>query len=156
MHRHCSGEPPKPPGPPSPPGPAPPAPPGSGSPLVLLNGSRCLDGSPAGYYFQPAAPTGRPGSSSSWAFYLHGGGACADEPSCTQRANSQLGSSTDWPRAVVLGAGKGAGDVMISNSSAANPDFWDWNHVYIPYCSGDTHAGQRTAATADTYGLYFR
>ena len=50
--------------------------------LSLLDGTHCLDGSMAGYYFN-AAPGG---SSDSWVIFMQGGGACATQADCDQRA----------------------------------------------------------------------
>ena len=45
-------------------------------------GGRCLDGSPAGYYY--GAPSGN--GIHKWSIYLKGGGACYTEESCKKRA----------------------------------------------------------------------
>ena len=44
--------------------------------------------------------------------------------------------------------------IAFMSTDPRNP-FRDWNLVFVPYCSGDMHAGQRTVATPDTYHLYF-
>ena len=108
----------------------------------LDNGGRCLDGSPAGFYIQTANTT----MTSTWVIFLQGGGACADEVKCTQRAKTKIGSSTHWedgnrPKAFQL---------------TKDPDFAGANHVFVPYCSGDEHVGTRTNATAETFGFYFQ
>jgi len=41
---------------------------------------------------------------------------------------------------------------LLSKNSTFNP-FWDFNHVYLPYCTGDTHTG--TQVQRNGYGLYF-
>lgn len=110
---------------------------------VSTMGAACLDGSPAAYYFAPS-PNGR----SEWVFYLQGGGACEDETQCSERARTHLGSSTNYTATV-------AGEMIYSGDETANPDFHDSNRVYVPYCSGDTHRGTRTAASAETFGLHF-
>jgi len=38
-------------------------------------------------------------------------------------------------------------------SSEQNPDFYNWNKVILPYCSGDLHAGTRNES--DSSGYYF-
>jgi hypothetical protein len=45
-------------------------------------GGRCLDGSPAGYYYGPPSGTG----SGKWSIFLKGGGACYTEEDCKKRA----------------------------------------------------------------------
>ena len=139
------------------PGPSPPGPSPSGYDLkkVLLDntaaetaiGGRCLDGSPAGYYYGP--PSGTEGSNK-WSIFLHGGGACSTEETCKQRAlmKNGLGSSTFW-RDGEFGGG------FTSNSSKVNPDFYDGHRVFVPYCTGDVHSGTRQSATNETWGLWF-
>ena len=34
-------------------------------------------------------------------------------------------------------------------------DLWDFNHVFIPYCTGDLHSGTVTEPSEETFGLYF-
>ena len=64
---------------------------------------------------------------------LEGGGACFDAASCRQNA-ANLGSQQRQ-----LGAG------VFDRGNLANP-VRDWNYVYVPYCTGDTHAGTNAAA----------
>jgi hypothetical protein len=109
---------------------------------TLVAGTHCLDGTPAGYYSRLNA------SSTTWVIYLQGGGACSDEASCKSRSKQRLGSSTAWPATM-------AGDGFLSDDTSANRDFATANHVHIPYSTGDCHSGNRTEASADTYGLYF-
>jgi hypothetical protein len=35
---------------------------------------------------------------------------------------------------------------VLSNQQTVNPDFFDANHVFIPYCTGDVHGGTQSAA----------
>jgi hypothetical protein len=78
---------------------------------------------------------------------LQGGGACYDKQSCDKRAKEALGTSTKW--------GPTASCTLCNNNPSSNPDFFDANHVHIPYCTGDVHSGQRKTASDDTWGLYF-
>ena len=48
-------------------------------------------------------------------------------------------------------AGKGA----YSADCAANPDFCAATHVFVPYCTGDCHAGNNTSPSASSWELYF-
>lgn len=142
------------------PGPSPPGPvPGRYDlKMVLLNnsdaengpavGGRCLDGSPAGYYY--GAPLSTGGDTTKWSIFLKGGGACSTEQACKARAvmKKGLGSSTFWTEGEFGGG-------FTSNDSASNPDFYDGHRVYVPYCTGDVHSGTRTNATAETWGLWF-
>ena len=80
---------------------------------------------------------------------LNGGGLCTHEEDCTARAKTQLGTSTVWAPTMDLGK---VTDFLSGDSR--NP-FRDWNMALVPYFSGDMHAGQRTAASNETFGLYF-
>lgn len=106
--------------------------------LILFNnsyvhdtGARCLDGTNAGYYFRPNKSTKNPNA---WVFYLQGGGLCVEPIDCYKRKKSGLGSSSYWGQTVNQPNG------VLSNDPNLNP-FYDFNHVYIRYCSGDTHTG---------------
>jgi hypothetical protein len=50
-------------------------------------GGRCLDGSPAGYYYGPPSGTG----GGKWSIFLQGGGACYTEEACKKRAKMKNG-----------------------------------------------------------------
>ena len=41
-----------------------------------------------------------------------------------------------------------------TSTDPRNP-FRDWNLVFVPYCSGDMHAGQQSTKSSETYNLYF-
>ncbi len=77
--------------------------------------------------------------------YLQGGGACYDEKSCTQNANTPIAGESftrddfsDWVS--TLGS-----QGVFNTTSPANP-VARWNHVYIPYCTGDLHGGAKKNA----------
>jgi hypothetical protein len=42
---------------------------------------------------------------------------------------------------------------LMSSSAAANPNFHDWNAVYVPYCDGTSWSGDLDGPVE---GLYFR
>eukprot|EP01084_Bolivina_argentea_P128263 226745_1 len=99
---------------------------------LLSEHGRCLDGTMAGYYYEPP----QHGISNLWIFYLQGGGSCYTESSCSSRAASSLGSSSNWPTQI-------AGSGIFSTYQSKNPDFYEGHHVAIPYCTGDLYNGQR-------------
>ena len=105
-------------------------------------GGRCSDGTMAGYYLHEGTDPDL------FVIYLKGGGACYDEASCQKRAKGALGSSSYWAATM---AGKGA----YSADCAANPDFCAATHVFVPYCTGDCHAGNNTSPSASSWELYF-
>ena len=93
-------------------------------------GARCLDGTPAGYYF-------RQGASNNTVIWLEGGGLCVEPIDCWQRTKENLGSSTHWPTT------KEDSNNVLS-TDASNP-FANWTHVFVPYCTGDTYMGRQRA-----------
>ena len=100
-------------------------------------GARCLDGSPSGYYYRAGSQR------DSFVIMLAGGGLCTSAADCKKRSTGPLGTSTKW-----------APNVTGSNvfGTVDNP-FGDWNHVFVPYGSGDTYVG--TQRENNSIGLFF-
>ena len=97
---------------------------------IDVEGSQCRDGSDVGIgvRLQPGADN--------LVIYLEGGGACFNESTCNPESNPNNFSEGDFnTRMSLLGE---AG--LFSTTSAQNP-VADWNMVYVPYCTGDVHAG---------------
>lgn len=72
--------------------------------------------------------------------YLQGGGACYDAKSCAQNANTPIAGESfsredfdDW-------VAKLGNQGVFNTTNPTNP-VARWNHVYIPYCTGDLHGG---------------
>ena len=105
------------------------------SSYAVSKGARCLDGSPAGYYLR-RAPNGSP-NADKWIIFLEGGGLCVEPVDCIARSHVDEGSSRNWKPLRTVGTD--ASEDFLSNSTL-NP-FRDWNHVFAPYCSGDTWTG---------------
>jgi hypothetical protein len=101
--------------------------------------SRCADGSPTGLGVNV-----RPGATK-LVLFLQGGGACADGEGCWGPA----------PTAVHLtgyGVDEFAGETQLASlalfdRSAGSP-FADASFVFVPYCTGDLHAGNAVASYA--------
>ena len=112
--------------------------------LVILPDSyetqRCLDGSPFGYYIHRSKSNV---NSKKWIIFLQGGGLCVEVIDCKIRQDSDQGSSLFWDdtRMPIL---DGLQDILSDNPEE-NPHFYDYNHVYLHYCSGDTWIGSRTS-----------
>eukprot|EP00462_Mataza_sp_D1_P017136 CAMPEP_0175152716 /NCGR_PEP_ID=MMETSP0087-20121206/19284_1 /TAXON_ID=136419 /ORGANISM="Unknown Unknown, Strain D1" /LENGTH=449 /DNA_ID=CAMNT_0016439211 /DNA_START=148 /DNA_END=1497 /DNA_ORIENTATION=+ len=107
--------------------------------LFMLNdteksGAVCLDGTPAGFYFSPAVD---PANANNWQIYFQGGGWCYDELDCWGRSFSNLGSSTKWAKTASLGG-------LLSSDCSKNPDFCNYNRVWLVYCDGNSFSGMRT------------
>jgi hypothetical protein len=105
----------------------------------------CNDGSPAVYYFEPGSGDGV----KRWLIVLGGGSYC-NVPGCIGR-DPFLMTSLDKPDQIEsppLG--------LRSVSSTQNPDFYNANHVSIPYCSSDLWSGNRFDITEGQRPLQFR
>ncbi|WP_146659070.1 pectin acetylesterase-family hydrolase [Enhygromyxa salina] len=110
--------------------PLPEAPPGDWN-WVDIPGAKCIDGSPAGIGV-------RYGISDELAIFFEGGGGCFNAATCAlfyaSFANfDQLTFDLIWQTTVLQGG-------LFSTTNADNP-LRDWNFIYVPYCTGDVHAG---------------
>jgi hypothetical protein len=63
-----------------------------------------------------------------WVVFLEGGGICAAHKDCRGRKAGRLGSAARWPQYWSPSDDQG----ILSNDPTLNPDFADWNHVFIP------------------------
>jgi hypothetical protein len=110
--------------------PLPEAPPGDWNWVDVPN-ARCIDGSPAGIGV-------RYGISDEVVIFFEGGGGCFNAATCglfyASFANfDALTFDLIWQGTVLQGG-------LFSTTDADNP-VRDWNFVYVPYCTGDVHAG---------------
>lgn len=87
--------------------------------------TKCRDGSMAGIGIR------RNNASKDLIIFLEGGGACFDDVTCL----ANPGNADIW-KAEPKGG--------ILNPADANNPLKDWNLVYVPYCTGDVHAGTRS------------
>ncbi len=90
---------------------------------VEIPGTQCMDGSPGGFGVNYAP------ESSDVMIYLEGGGACFSD-ACDFTAFSLPFVPPS--------------DGIFSRNNNANP-VRDWTIVYVPYCTGDIHAGDAEA-----------
>lgn len=110
--------------------PLPPEPPGEWT-WVPFPDSMCRDGSTTGIGV-------RYGASDDLVIYFEGGGACFNAATCLLNdlfANFGPVKFDAW----ALGIGQGG---LFNADNPQNP-VRDWNMVYVPYCTGDVHAGDR-------------
>ncbi|CAI7847125.1 unnamed protein product, partial [Closterium sp. NIES-53] len=75
-----------------------------------------------------------------------GGAWCASPESCVRRAASRLGSTDLRPSAAEMEAARsdnknGSMNGMLSPNRTVNPDFYNWNAVYLIYCDGGSFSG---------------
>lgn len=78
--------------------------------------------------------------------YLQGGGACYDAKSCEQNANTPI-AGADFSREKFDAWVDAFGNQGVFNTKNLSNPVARWNHIYIPYCTGDLHGGDRENAT---------
>ena len=78
--------------------------------------------------------------------YLQGGGACYDAQSCAENANSPIAGENFSQEKFDTWVDQLGNQGIFNTTNPTNP-VARWNHVYIPYCTGDLHGGARKNAT---------
>ena len=109
--------------------------------LDASTGARCLDGSNYKFLFTPGSGSG----SDKFMFFWEGGGYCGFDgldflASCDIRVKFVFGSSnytgdngTQVERSGAMG--------FFSSIQEYNPDFYNWNKVFLHSCDGSIHQG---------------
>lgn len=111
--------------------------------LPTDGGARCLDGSAPVYYW-------RKGSTSNYVIYFEGGAWCFNKKNCLARAKEYLGTSNGLQDTIL-------GPEVLTPNAIINPNFHDWNFVFVHYCDGASYSGNmNTSVTVNGYELYFR
>jgi hypothetical protein len=89
------------------------------------------------------------GSSKNLVVYFEGGGACWDSLTCTFPTDGRLPAQVPQLFVPAVPANNNPANYDgIFKDDAANP-VKDWSIVYIPYCTGDLHAGSSTKTYAN-------
>lgn len=107
--------------------------------FVEFPGATCMDGSPTGIGINPH-PT-----SDDVVVFLMGGNACFNKVSCLIVANKDGYDAEKFAADV-------AGDISTTQYfDRSNPDnpFRDFSYVFVPYCTGDVHAGEKADVEID-------
>jgi hypothetical protein len=102
--------------------------------------SKCANGSPTGIAINPHA------GATDVMFYFEGGGECYDAASCWE-SNPPKAANLDGYDSTTFATVKQKNYPILNRADATNP-FNAMNFVYIPYCTGDLHAGQTIANLA--------
>ena len=118
----------------------------------------CNDGSTPVFYHRRGVGDG----AGKWVVWFKGGGACWDQATCGSRAPSLM-SARPWMTDALQeltskgneGSQDGKAGGILDPDPAVNPDFHNWNHVYLVYCSSDNWAGTGSA-TAGGRTIHFR
>ena len=97
---------------------------------IDVEGSVCRDGSPTGIGVRLQE------DADDLMIYLEGGGACFNAQTCNPAANPNRFSEADFGDRIDR-----VGEAGILSSTNGDNPVADWNMVYVPYCTGDVHAG---------------
>ena len=83
------------------------------------------------------------GKSRNLVVYFEGGGACWNDLTCTFPGDGSGGGLGFYTPAIHAGTNPALLDGIFNLRRDDNP-VQDWDMVYVPYCSGDLHAGSAT------------
>ncbi len=72
--------------------------------------------------------------------YLQGGGARYDAESCAQNASTPIAGES-FSREDFAGWAATLGNQGVFNTTNPTNPVARWNHIYVPYCTGDLHGG---------------
>ncbi len=122
---------------------------------VEIPGTVCSNGSQYRFWYYDS-PT-----SNNMAISFEGGGACWDYPSCSGQtgilgAANPNGIPTDYitqMKAKYVSPIINGNDPGVPGRSKTNLVTNGWDMVYVPYCTGDVHVGNRVATYTDPTGV---
>jgi hypothetical protein len=103
--------------------------------FVPIDGSVCSDGSPTGIGIERGV-----GDSPNLLVFLDGGGACWETLTCFTFGTAKPGPFGEAQLAARI-RDERAGSVL-DRAAPGNP-YRDFTFVFVPYCTGDVHAGDR-------------
>lgn len=101
--------------------------------------SYCDDGTTTGIGINPSA------TSNNVIIFMNGGGACWDWQTCVVFNTSTHGPFGEAQFNSLAGALANAG---IFDADDPNNVFADWTKVFVPYCTGDVHGGNKVSTYA--------
>ena len=115
-------------------------------PIIELEDSynaKCLDGSNYRFNFIQGKGEGK----NKFFLYFEGGGWCGQETlgdnfvqSCFERASTSLGSKIGFINSLVISRLVR----LLSSKEKYNPNFYNWNKVFVRYCDGSSFISDRT------------
>ena len=121
-------------------------------PIIELDDSykaKCLDGSNYRFNFIQGEKEGQ----NKFLFYFEGGGWCGQETlgenfieSCSERAKSSLGSKIGLFSSLVISRLIR----LLSSKEKYNPNFYNWNKIFVRYCDGSSFISDREYAINGT------
>ncbi|XP_021889592.1 pectin acetylesterase 7-like [Carica papaya] len=111
---------------------------------AVAKGAVCLDGSAPAYHFDKGFGSGI----NNWLVHMEGGGWCTDIATCSERKNTQKGSSKFMVKQFGFSG-------ILGSKQKSNPDFFNWNRIKIRYCDGSSFTGDIEAVNPANK-LFFR
>ena len=99
--------------------------------------SACDDGTPTGIGVNFSA------TSQNVVVFMMGGGACWDYTTCVTLSTSTHGPYGSTQFAAQFSSSAPSGSIF--DRKLAQSPFADWNFVFVPYCTGDVHAGDHVS-----------
>ncbi|CAH9137237.1 unnamed protein product [Cuscuta epithymum] len=112
--------------------------------VTIDDGAVCLSGKPASYYFLPGYGDGL----RNWLLFHNGGGWCKNISDCRTYIHRKGLDNDAVPIAF-------RDDTIFSNNSDKNPEFYNWNKVWVRYCDGSSFTGN-SQKTKNGTTYYFR
>ncbi|KAK1394696.1 Pectin acetylesterase [Heracleum sosnowskyi] len=100
-------------------------------PSAVKNGAVCLDGSPPAYHIDRGVGDG----AHKWLVHIEGGGWCDTTENCLNRTKNIFGLGSSK----IMQAKNFTG--LLADNQQLNPDFYNWNRVFVRYCDGASFTG---------------
>ncbi|KAK4387712.1 Pectin acetylesterase 11 [Sesamum angolense] len=95
---------------------------------AVSKGAVCLDGSPPAYFYDKGYGEG----ADNWVVYLEGGGWCANTDFCRE----WISTKSTFKREKKMQFRH-----ILAPEQTINPDFYNWNRVFVAYCDGSSFMG---------------
>ncbi|KAL6533696.1 hypothetical protein OROHE_013529 [Orobanche hederae] len=111
---------------------------------AVSKGAVCTDGSPPAYSLAKGYGSG----ANNWLIYIEGGAWCETVHECRIRSEGWLGSSIHRANNKTYYSG------MLTRNQTYNPDFYNWNKVYLIYCDGASFLGDVEEVNPETNLTY--
>ncbi len=111
--------------------------------FIPFPGSQCANGTATGIGVNP-------GTSQDLVIYFDGGGACWNALTCL--TEQKAANINGYGAASFAADESGFGGSILDRTLANNP-FAAASLVYVPYCTGDEHAGDNVATYVDASGI---
>ncbi len=116
---------------------------------VPFPGARCANDTPTGIGVSLNS------ASTKVLIYMSGGGACWSAATCK---TFQLAVNLDGYDKTKFDADKSVTEngVAVFDRTDSNNPYAEWNHVYIPYCTGDVHSGTQYSPVSGQHHVGYR